>query len=118
MAQFTQGQVVRATFPYKEDPEEGKSRPALVIGGSPGTPQDDNVLVVVLITSFGGGSAPLRGDVEITNWSQLGFTSRSWVRARRLWSPHPSVVTPFRTPTPSLDPFTLKKVFDEISAML
>jgi len=49
----------------------------------------DQVVVALPVTTFGGGGTPHQGDVKISDWMSTGLTDESWVRARRLWSLSP-----------------------------
>lgn len=113
-----QGQIVWAKVPYNDDPEKGKHRPAVVLGSSPMSAGDDRVVLIAMITSFGDGGTPKLGDVELLDWSSLGLTKRSWVRARRLWGASPAAIKPPSGPIHRVDQITLGRIYQEINAML
>jgi mRNA-degrading endonuclease toxin of MazEF toxin-antitoxin module len=83
------GQIWMAAVPYKEDPDEAKYRPVVVVTVSPQGPNEDNVVVLVPITGFHSGGSAKNGDVPVLNYRNIpGLSSGdgAWVRARRLWS--------------------------------
>lgn len=83
---FTRGDIWHAFVPYNDNPDESKRRPVLVLAVSPQGHEDDRVIVVAPITSFGDGGGAKSGDVPILNWRNInGLDKASWVRARRVW---------------------------------
>lgn len=115
---YSRGDVFYADVPFNEAPENRKRRPVVVLGASPMNREEDQVVLVAQITSFGGGGHALGGDVPILNWRNLGFTKESWIRARRLWGANPSALSPYSANPPRVDDFTLTKVLNEISDLL
>ncbi len=113
-----QGQVVWAKVPYNDDPEKGKRRPAVVLGSSAMTYMDDRVVLLVMITSFGDGGSPKRGDIELLDWANLGLSKPSWVRARRLWGADPAAIQQPADPARCIDQFTLGRIYQEINDLL
>jgi mRNA-degrading endonuclease toxin of MazEF toxin-antitoxin module len=75
-------------FPYTET-NDGKARPVVIVGASPMGPGEDQVVVIVPISTTG---ALKRGDFAISNWEVCGLTSFCWVRARRVFAASPSVL--------------------------
>jgi PemK-like protein. len=90
---FTRGEVRWGHVPYKENPDEAKTRPVVVIGWSAQGPGDDAVVLCVPITGFGDGGRPRNGDVELLDYAKYGLTKRSWARARRVWGADPTAIT-------------------------
>lgn len=88
------GEIWEAHVPYREDPDQGKLRPVLILAVGPSGPDEDEVVLTLPITGFHGNARPRAGDVAILNWRQIeGLTDPSWVRARRVWAAHPSALT-------------------------
>jgi mRNA-degrading endonuclease toxin of MazEF toxin-antitoxin module len=92
VAKFARGQVWRADVPFNDEPAAGKYRPVVIIGHSRFGPNEDGVLLVVPVTSFGDGGDPKNGDVVIEDHSTAGLRSKSWARARRLWGLNPAAL--------------------------
>lgn len=86
------GQVRQAKVPYTDDPEQGKTRPVIVIGWSKFGYSEDDVVLVVPVTSFEGNPKVKNGDVEL-DWQLCGLPKPSWARARRLWGADPRAFT-------------------------
>ena len=86
------GEIWRVSFPFGDVTTGAKVRPVLILGYSKrGLDQDETVLLAP-ITSFSSGGGPKQGDVEVPDWKQSGLSKLSWIRARRLWSPHPKML--------------------------
>ena len=83
------GEIWWAAVPYKDDPEQTKWRPVVVVAVSPHGRDEDGVIVVAPIPGFHGDGKPRNGDIAVLNWRQISGLSDgdgSWVHARRLWS--------------------------------
>lgn len=113
----SRGEIWWAKFPYSDDPEQGKTRPVLVLGLSPSGPNQDSVVLVAPITSYGGGASARTGDVAILNWRGLGLEKASWVRARRVWGANPSILQGDK-PMAHVDAQVMSTVFQEIASLL
>ena len=108
------GQIWRAMVPYNDDPAEAKRRPVLVLGFSAHGPNEDSVILVAPITSFGDGGRPRNGDVALLNWRQFGLDHGSYVRARRIWGADPKVFDQQRGCLGSVSEDVLSQVLTEI----
>lgn len=87
------GDICRASFPFGDVTTGAKVRPVLILGYSKrGQDQDETVLVAPITSFSSGGGRPKQGDVEVTDWKGCGLSKPSWIRARRLWSPHPKML--------------------------
>lgn len=113
------GQVWRARVPYSDDPTKLKFRPVVVIGWSPKFgPDQDNVILVVPITSFGDGGAPRQGDVVIYEQQRGGLSKApSWARARRVWGADPRAFDTARGCTGTVTPEVMAQILIEIERM-
>ncbi|WP_395727154.1 type II toxin-antitoxin system PemK/MazF family toxin [Nakamurella sp.] len=118
-----QGDLWNAWIPYNDvtgpgaSGGVGKFRPVLIVGFSDRTPADDQVVLLVPITSYGAGAAPKKGDVEIVNWQACNLSKRSWARARRIWGANPRVLrgsSAFGT----VEVQVLNDVFSEIERLI
>ena len=85
---LTSGEIRIAAIPFKDQPAQAKRRPVVVIGWSPMGAAEDEVVLVVPITSYDGQPKPRNGDLPI-DWQAAGLQKQSWVRARRLWHADP-----------------------------
>lgn len=108
------GQIWMAAVPYNEDPTQTKHRPVLVIGTSPKGPTEDSVVLVLPITSFGGGGGFKNGDVPLLNWRRFGLDRGSYVRARRLWGADPRALDRTRGSLGSVSEDVMSQVLTEI----
>lgn len=115
---FQRGQIWRVRVPYNDDPQTLKYRPVVVIGWSKFGADQDNVVLVVPVTSFGDGGGPKQGDVEIRE-QQLGGLSRSpsWARARRVWGADPKAFDRARGCTGEVTPAVMALILTEIEKL-
>ena len=82
------GQVRYARVPFTENPNDSKNRPVIVLGWSPMGAGEDQVVLVVPVTSFKGDPKPRNGHIEL-DWGSAGLSKRSWAAARRVWGADP-----------------------------
>lgn len=113
MTKFARGQVWRADVPFNDEPAAGKYRPVVVVGFSRFGPDEDGVLLVVPVTSFGDGGNPKNGDVVIEDHVTAGLRSRSWARARRLWGLNPRALDLQRGSTGTVSPEVMSEILLE-----
>lgn len=105
-------------MPYFDDPSTRKHRPTLIVGWSEQGPAEDSTILVVPITSFGGGGSPRNGDVPVLNEQLAGLNRRSWVRARRLFGADTAAFDPDRRQRRgTVDNDTLEQVLLEIEGL-
>lgn len=84
------GQVWRAIIPYSDGPGS-KTRPALVLGGSPGGRREDQIVLMVPCTTFDGDPAKARGgDIPVP--AAAGLDAGTFVRTRRLMAIDPIAI--------------------------
>jgi hypothetical protein len=121
------GEIWYAYVPYNDGPfgseaashATGKRRPVVILGWSrPGQQSSDDVVLVVPITSFGGGSHSVDGDIPLDDWKKMGLTKKSWIRARRLYSMAPRSLDEAHGQIGAISNHTLDLVYREISALL
>lgn len=111
------GEIWRAYVPYTDAPNVTKRRPVLVLGWSKMGADQDNVVLVVPITSFGEGGQPREGDVEILNVTQCGLNKRSWARSRRLWGADPKVLDAAKGPRGPITNEAMSAILVEIERL-
>jgi len=111
------GQVWRAAVPFNDDPEQTKLRPVVVIGWSRVGLDQDSVVLVVPITTFGSGGRPREGDVEIPDPQSGGLNKRCWVRARRVWAADPAAFDRQTGSTGSVSPQVMAEILIEIEKL-
>lgn len=112
------GQVWRAFVPFTDDPVQRKHRPVIVIGWSKLGSDQDNVVLVVPVTSFGDGGSPREGDVEIVDQQLGGFNKTPvWARARRVWGADPHAFDQQRGCTGTVTPEVMALILLEIERM-
>ncbi|GAA2242947.1 hypothetical protein GCM10010413_52070 [Promicromonospora sukumoe] len=117
MTKFARGQVWRADVPFNDEPAAGKYRPVVVIGISKFGNDEDGVLLVVPVTSFGDGGSPRNGDVVIDDHSQAGLKGRSWARARRLWGLSPRALDAQKGSTGTVSPEVMSAILTEVEKL-
>ncbi len=109
------GDIWSIHFPYGDKPHF-KERPVVVVGASPMGPREEQVLLVVMVTSQ--LHQKRNGDVDIVNHSAVGLSRPSIIKARRLFAATPLM---FQRPESKwlgrLDATTLKQVLDEIAIL-
>ena len=81
------GRVTWTWVPYMENPQEGKSRPVVILDVNWDT---DQVEVAMLSTT---PTSDPRGRYSLTDWDQYGLTRPTAVLHRRLWVPVESCTT-------------------------
>ncbi|WP_419719823.1 type II toxin-antitoxin system PemK/MazF family toxin [Micrococcus terreus] len=109
------GEIWRACVPYNEDPANGKERFVVVLGASPQGREEDEVVLVAPITSFGDGGRCRNGDVPILNWRNVtGLNKASWIRARRVWGANPNALVG-SSPAGSVETGTMDQVLATIA---
>ncbi len=111
------GEVWYAQVPYNDDPAQAKHRPTVVLGVSAMGTNQDQVVLVVPITSFGDGAGPKGGDIELTDWQRFGLKKPSWVRARRLWGADPRVFDRRRGPVGSVSSSVMSAILLEVERL-
>ena len=111
------GEVWRADVPFNDDPAQAKYRPVVVIGWSKVGPDQDSVILVVPITTFGDGARPREGDVEVPDPKACGLNKRGWVRARRVWGADPAALDLQTGPTGSVSPQVMAQILIEIEKL-
>ena len=111
------GQVWRALVPFNDRPVKGKERPIIVIGWSKMGSDQDNVVLVVPVSSFSDGGEPREGDVEIAEQQLGGLNRASWARARRVWGADPVAFDQRRGATGTVTPDVMAKILIEIERM-
>lgn len=108
------GEVWWAAVPYKENAENSKHRPVVVVATSPTGRREDVVVLVVPITGFHGGAQPKRGDVSL-DWRTIGgLTGESWVRARRVWAADPAALDRNKGCVGKLSRDEMSRVYTEV----
>lgn len=109
------GEIWAIPFPYAEKPHF-KTRPVLIVGASPMGQQEEEVILVAMITSQVAGQR--NGDVPILNTGAAGLSKPSIIKARRLYSASPRR---FRTnganKVGELDTQTFNNVLSEIAVL-
>ncbi len=111
------GEIWHAHVPFTDDPDQRKHRPVVVLGFSRTGRNQDNVVLVVPVTSFGEGASPKEGDVELSDWANFGLKKPSWVRARRLWGADPRVFDQRRGPSGSVSSEVMSLILLEIQKL-
>ena len=115
---FKRGQVWRALVPYNDEPVKGKERPVIVVGWSQMGQDQDNVVLVIPVTTFGDGGRPAEGDVEILDQQRGGLNkSPSWARARRVWGADPRCFDRRRGCTGTVTPEVMAAILVQIEKM-
>lgn len=112
---LSSGQIRYAQVPYTDDPAQRKWRPVVVVGWSKFGRGQDQVVLVVPITSFEGAPKPRDGDIVI-DWQAAGLRKPSWVRARRLWGADPKALSERASPGNVTDT-ELAQILLEIEAL-
>lgn len=88
------GDIIDATVPFT-DADGRKRRPVVVLGWT--DPQDrnrDRNILVLPITSFGGGTSPTKDDIRVSVTSSMTVSPESYIRSARLMSIRPSATFP------------------------
>lgn len=88
-------QVWYAQVPYNDVVDESKVRPAVIVGWSPFTHDDDHNILVVPSSTFSGTVTSSRGgDINLFDPVAAGLngSSPSFIRTRRLMSLHPKMI--------------------------
>lgn len=109
------GQLWWVTIPYTDNPKNLEKRPCVVVGWSGFTMSDDQVILVVPITSFSDGGTPKSGDIEIPNPRTVNLTLNSHARSTRLQAIHPSRLVPMDSLQSTLDENTLDLILRGIA---
>jgi len=115
--QAARGEIWHAHVPYTDKPRQRKHRPVVILGVSKMGRNQDQVVLVVPITSFGDGGAAKEGDVELLDWARYGLSKRSWVRARRLWGADPRVLDKKRGSSGSVPADVVSAILLEIERL-
>ena len=89
---IARGSIWEVRVPFREDVTQSKLRPAAVIGWSKPDGKIDPSILFIPISAFGGGSKPLVGDLEITDFKSCGLKKLSYLRTHRLISLDPRVI--------------------------
>jgi len=109
------GDIWKIHFPYGDKPGF-KERPVVVVGASPMGLREEQVILVVMVTSQ--IHQRRNGDVIIVNHSAVGLLRPSIVKARRLFSATPLMFQRSEsTWLGSLDATTFNQVLNEIAIL-
>lgn len=119
MIEVEVGQVWRADVPFNDEPNAGKYRPVLVLGYSRFGKDEDNVVLVVSITTHGGRGVGRGGDVPLSaqEATAAGLRSAGWVRARRLWGLDPRALDSDKGPTGFVSEDLMSDVLKEVQRL-
>ena len=115
---LSRGQIWQSLIPFSDIPA-AKGRPALVIGcSSPGRDQDEIVLMVPISTFDGDPRKARKGDIRIPDPAVCNLDAGSFVRARRLMALNPAAIDVAKGMRGRIDEPTMVAVIAELANVI
>lgn len=113
------GEIWRVLVPFGGDAVGAKERPAAVVGWSKFGPNEDQQVLVVPISTFGGDATKARnGDIRPANYAASRLSSGSFIRTRRLMALTPKAFQFSRGPIGMLDSRDIQAVLTELQRLI
>jgi len=111
------GQLWKVQIPHTDSENSGEKRPCVIVGWSSFNSGEDQVILVVPITSHGQGGHTRPGEIAIPEPEKHSLTPGSCVRARRVFSIHPSRLTRNEGPIDTLSNEIVIEILETIAKL-
>lgn len=109
------GQIWWVNVPHTDSEAKLDRRPAAIVGWSQFFKNNDEIILVVPITSHGNGGQPRTVEIEIPEPEKYKLDSGSHIRARNIYSIHPSRLTKKDGPLDTLSDDLISQTLQIIS---